>query len=136
MGYKMKGFSGFKSSPAKHGSTDDFLYGRNGHNPDTMEGKHEDWHTNKIEAEKKKPSPNKQKKEGTLIDGTKYTVTEKPMTKEEARAKKTKELQKKLDVKKHHDAQKEHMKKKLQELIDKDPVKMEKMKTLEKIIKP
>ena len=60
MAYKMKGFSGFKSSPAKHGTTDDFLYGRNGHNPDIMEGKHEDWHTNKIEAEKKKPSPNKQ----------------------------------------------------------------------------
>jgi len=53
--FKMMG-----SSPAKHGTTDDFLYGKNGHNPDTMEGKHEDWHTDKIEAEKKKPSPNKQ----------------------------------------------------------------------------
>jgi len=51
-----------KESPAKHGTTDDFLYGKNGHNPDTMEGKHEDWHTDKIEAEKKKPSPNKQQK--------------------------------------------------------------------------
>jgi len=49
-----------KESPAKHGTTDDFLYGKNGHNPDTMEGKHEDWHTDKIEAEKKKPSPAKQ----------------------------------------------------------------------------
>jgi len=119
MAYKMKGFSGFKSSPAKHGTTDDFLYGKNGHNPDIMEGKHEDWHTNKIEAEKKKPSPNKQKKEGTLIDGTKYTVTEKPMTEKEARAKKTKELQKKLDVKKYHDAQREHIKKKLKPSLDK-----------------
>ena len=62
MAYKMKGFSGFKSSPAKHGTTDDFLYGKNGHNPDIMEGKHEDWHTDKIEAEKKKPSPNKQRR--------------------------------------------------------------------------
>jgi len=53
--FKMMG-----SSPAKHGTTDDFLYGKNGHNPDTMEGKHEDWHTDKIEAEKKKPSPAKQ----------------------------------------------------------------------------
>tara|TARA_R100000541_G_scaffold21122_5_gene30936 strand:+ start:174 stop:620 length:447 start_codon:yes stop_codon:yes gene_type:complete len=64
MAYKMKGskFYGMgNSSPAKHGTTDDFLYGRNGHNPDIMEGKHEDWHTDKIEAEKKKPSPNKQK---------------------------------------------------------------------------
>ena len=64
MAYKMKGSKFYgkgNSSPAKHGTTDDFLYGRNGHNPDTMEGKHEDWHTNKIEAEKKKPSPNKQK---------------------------------------------------------------------------
>jgi|TARA_R110001606_G_scaffold398970_1_gene579761 tRNA C32,U32 (ribose-2'-O)-methylase TrmJ len=92
MGYKMRGFSGFKSSPAKQ-------------------------------------------KEGTLIDGTKYTVTEKPMTKEEAHAKKTKELQNKLDVKKHHDAQKEHMKKKLKEMIDKDPETKKKMKMLEKLMK-
>ena len=55
-----KTMGGSEKSPAKHGTTDDFLYGRNGHNPDIMEGKHEDWHTDKIEAEKKKPSPNKQ----------------------------------------------------------------------------
>ena len=55
-------FKQMGSTPAKHGTTDDFLYGRNGHNPDIMEGKHEDWHTDKIEAEKKKPSPNKQQK--------------------------------------------------------------------------
>ena len=64
MAFKMKGSKFYgkgNSSPVKHGTTDDFLYGRNGHNPDTMEGKHEDWHTNKIEAEKKKPSSNKQK---------------------------------------------------------------------------
>ena len=64
MGFKLKSgnkpqFKQIGSSPAKHGTTDDFLYGRNGHNPDTMEGKHEDWHTDKIEAEKKKPSPAK-----------------------------------------------------------------------------
>ena len=55
-------FKNIGSSPAKHGTTDDFLYGRNGHNPDTMEGKHEDWHTRKMEEEKKEPSPNKQRK--------------------------------------------------------------------------
>ena len=68
MGFKLKSgnttsfktMGGTEKSPAKHGTTDDFLYGRNGHNPDIMEGKHEDWHTDKIEAEKKKPSPNKQ----------------------------------------------------------------------------
>tara|TARA_R110001592_G_scaffold162549_2_gene395804 strand:- start:53 stop:526 length:474 start_codon:yes stop_codon:yes gene_type:complete len=63
MAYKQPSSGPFKmmgSSPAKHGTTDDFLYGKNGHNPDIMEGKHEDWHTDKIEAEKKKPSPNKQ----------------------------------------------------------------------------
>ena len=63
MAFKLK--SGNKTSfknmgsPTKHGTTDDFLYGENGHNPDIMEGKHEDWHTDKIEAEKKKPSPGK-----------------------------------------------------------------------------
>ena len=70
MAYKQPSSGSFKmmgSSPAKHGTTDDFLYGKNGHNPDIMEGKHEDWHTDKIEAEKKKaekkkPSPNKQQK--------------------------------------------------------------------------
>ena len=67
MGFRLKSgnrtsfktMGGSEKSPAKHGTTDDFLYGRNGHNPDTMEGKHEDWHTDKIEAEKKKPSPGK-----------------------------------------------------------------------------
>ena len=51
MAYKQPSSGPFKmmgSSPAKHGTTDDFLYGRNGHNPDIMEGKHEDWHIDKI----------------------------------------------------------------------------------------
>ena len=67
MGFKLKSgnttsfktMGGTEKSPAKHGTTDDFLYGRNGHNPDIMEGKHEDWHTDKIEAEKKKPEKKK-----------------------------------------------------------------------------
>ena len=139
MAYKQKSgglpFKQLGSSPARHGTTDDFLSGENGHNPDVMEGKHEDWHTDKIEAEKEKPSPNKQNIEGTLIGGTKYTVIEKPMTKQEAHAKKTKELQNKLDVKNHHDSQKKHMKKKLKEIVDKDPVTKKKMKMLEKLMK-
>lgn len=40
-------------SPINHGSTEDFQYGRNGHNPDIMEGKHEDWHGDKATAEKR-----------------------------------------------------------------------------------
>ena len=32
------------SAPTKHGSLEDFQYGRNGHNPDTMSAKHEDFH--------------------------------------------------------------------------------------------
>tara|TARA_Y100001963_G_scaffold43258_1_gene60650 strand:- start:353 stop:3250 length:2898 start_codon:yes stop_codon:yes gene_type:complete len=31
-------------TPMKHGTFEDFQYGRNGHNPDTMSAKHEDWH--------------------------------------------------------------------------------------------
>jgi len=58
----MKGFPMQGTSALNHGTTDDFLYGRNGHHPDKMEGKHEDSHTDKIEAEKEKPSPNKQTK--------------------------------------------------------------------------
>jgi len=64
MAYRMKSsglpFKELGSSPAKHGATDDFLYGRNGHNYDTMEGKHEDWHTDKIELAQKR----KKKKQG------------------------------------------------------------------------
>ena len=45
-----------KKSPARHGTTDDFLHGRNGHNPDTMSSKHEDWHADKSKR-KKKPVP-------------------------------------------------------------------------------
>jgi len=65
-------FKQMGSSPAKHGTTNDFLYGRNGHNPDIMEGSHEDWHTDRIKLTpeekkekgevKEKPSPNKQKR--------------------------------------------------------------------------
>ena len=77
----MKGFSGFGNSPAKdmktgkyehslespakHGTTDDFLYGRNGHNPDIMDNKHEDWHGDRIELtpeEKKEKGVKKQAK--------------------------------------------------------------------------
>ena len=48
-----------KSSPAKHGSLEDFKRGRNGHNPDTMSAKHEDFH-----LKQSKDSPNKQQKGG------------------------------------------------------------------------
>ena len=63
--FKMKGFPYAGKPPTKHGTTDDFLYGRNGHNPDIMEGSHEDWHTDRIELtpeEKKEKgeTPNKQ----------------------------------------------------------------------------
>ena len=63
--FKMKGFPYANKPPTKHGTTDDFLYGRNGHNPDIMEGSHEDWHTDRIELtpeEKKEKgeTPNKQ----------------------------------------------------------------------------
>ena len=69
MGYKMKGFSGFQksscgcvgkckcTSPAKHGSLEDFQKGVNGHNPDTMSADHEDWH-----LKQSGDSPNKQKR--------------------------------------------------------------------------
>jgi len=65
MAFKMKGPMFFKSA-LKHGSTEDFQYGRNGHNPDIMEGSHEDWHGDKATAEEKgeefnTPPPNKQK---------------------------------------------------------------------------
>ena len=43
-----------KSSPTKHGSLEDFQRGRNGHNPDTMSAKHEDFH-----LKQSKSSPNK-----------------------------------------------------------------------------
>lgn len=33
-----------QSVPMNHGSLEDFQLGRNGHNPDTMSSKHEDWH--------------------------------------------------------------------------------------------
>tara|TARA_R110002020_G_scaffold99400_2_gene235916 strand:+ start:5138 stop:7333 length:2196 start_codon:yes stop_codon:yes gene_type:complete len=33
-----------EQSPMNHGSFEDFQYGRNGHNPDTMKASHEDWH--------------------------------------------------------------------------------------------
>ena len=46
--FKMMG-----SSPTKHGTTEDYQLGRNGHNPDTIESSHGDWHTDKIEAGKK-----------------------------------------------------------------------------------
>ena len=39
MAYKQPSSGPFKmmgSSPAKHGTTDDFLYGKNGHNPDII----------------------------------------------------------------------------------------------------
>ena len=48
-----------KSSPTKHGSLEDFRRGRNGHNPDTMSAKHEDFH-----LKQSKDSPNKQQKGG------------------------------------------------------------------------
>ena len=33
-----------KQSPLQHGTLEDFQSGKNGHNPDTMKGSHEDWH--------------------------------------------------------------------------------------------
>jgi len=48
-----------KKSPNKHGSLEDFQYGRNGHNPDTMSAEHEDFH-----LKQSKESPNKQQKGG------------------------------------------------------------------------
>ena len=52
--FKMKGIT-----PIKHGTTEDFLYGRKGHNPDIMEGSHEDWHSDKAAAEEKGEKFNK-----------------------------------------------------------------------------
>ena len=75
MAFKMKG-SSLYGSPAKHGTTMDFSYGRNGHHPDKMEGKHEDWHTAKIEREKKlqekKPSPMKEDVRKTIGKGKNF----------------------------------------------------------------
>jgi len=52
-----------KESPAKHGTLEDFQYGRNGHNPDTMSAKHEDWHLKQSgESGPGIDSPNKQKR--------------------------------------------------------------------------
>ena len=104
--FKMMG-----SSPAKHGTTDDFLYGRSGHNPDIMEGKHEDWHTDKIEKEKlakekeektgvkKKPSPNKQYKgsghgPATKFDKKRYPVGNPELTDKNPYNGKKKEIKK------------------------------------------
>jgi len=83
MAFKMRGSSLYGSpmkrkscSPAKHGTTMDFSYGRNGHHPDKMEGKHEDWHTDKIEREKKlqkkKPSPMKEDVRKTIGPGKNF----------------------------------------------------------------
>ena len=46
-----------KESPVKHGSLEDFQYGRKGHNPDTMSADHEDYH-----LKQSGESPNKQKR--------------------------------------------------------------------------
>jgi len=58
MAFKMKKFSGFGNSPAKHGKFEDFQYGKKGHNPDTMSSEHEDFH-----AKQSGESPAKQRPE-------------------------------------------------------------------------
>ena len=78
-------------SPAKHGTTMDFSYGRNGHHPDKMEASHEDWHRAKAERQeklkKKKPSPAKMKSSPMLKktcncwDGYKRVAGTKPCAK-------------------------------------------------------
>ena len=60
-------------SPAKHGKLEDFQYGRNGHNPDTMSAKHEDWH-----LKQSGESPIKQ-----LVEKYWYKINGKPVSKNE-----------------------------------------------------
>jgi len=90
MPFKMKGSKFYgkgNQSPAKHGTTDDFLYGRNGHNPDTMSAMHEDWHGDKI-----KLTPEERKEKGKWVKGgeggeDKDKVTEEKERKEKGREK-------------------------------------------------
>jgi hypothetical protein len=65
-------------SPAKHGTTMDFSYGRNGHHPDKMEASHEDLHRaqaerqEKLQKQKKKPSPAKADVRKTIGPGKNF----------------------------------------------------------------
>ena len=62
MAFKMNGFPYSGKSPMKHGKYEDFEDGINGHTPDTMSAKHEDWH-----LKQSGESPNKQKEESELV---------------------------------------------------------------------
>ena len=79
-------------SPVKHGTTMDFSYGRNGHHPDKMEASHEDLHRaqaerqEKLQEQKKKPSPTKQDVKKTIGEGKNFNKVAKDKSKTGAAA--------------------------------------------------
>ena len=74
------------SSPAKHGTTSDFHYGKNGHNPDIMDNKHEDFHAKQAEMEKGTPKPSGKFTEGVKKQAKKIVGDKTPRKNSPAKA--------------------------------------------------
>ena len=78
-------FKRMGSSPAKHGTTSDFHYGKNGHNPDIMDNKHEDFHAMQAEMEKGTPKPSGKFTEGVKKQAKKIVGDKTPRKKSPAK---------------------------------------------------